>query len=109
MNTDKHIENLVEQTLQSLDGLQTARANPHLYTRIRARLEDERSTWSRIAAFLSKPVVAIALVLLVIALNVFTITSSRTESDENTDQLVAVAQDYNFQPSSILENGYSQP
>lgn len=109
MHRNKDIENQVEQALRSLDGLTTAHASPHLYTQIKGRLAEERSTWSQLAVFLSKPIVAIGLVLLVIALNVITITSSPSKTEENADLLVSLAQDYSFQPSNILENGYNQP
>lgn len=109
MNRKKEIQEQVEQTLRSLDGLERAGANPHLYTRIRAKLDQERTAWGWLANFLSKPMVAIGLVAVVILLNILTITSNNSSADELNDQLVTLAQDYSFQPSNILENGINQP
>lgn len=110
MNRKKDIQELVDATMQSLDGMQRAAANPHLYTRIRAALEDERSVWSSIAGFISRPAIAGSLVLLVIVLNILTITRQPgPRVEESNDQLVTLAQDYSFQSSNLLENGYNQP
>jgi hypothetical protein len=109
MNRKKNITEQVAKAMNSLDGIQPAAANPHLYTRIKARMEQEKSNWSWLASFLSRPVVAVALVATVILINLLTITSNRPDLDESNDQLVSLAQDYSFQPSNILENGFNQP
>ena len=50
----KRIQEEVEKTLESLDGIQRAVANPYLFTRIEARLEkEEKSFWSRTLTFIS--------------------------------------------------------
>ena len=65
-----HINNEVEKTLQSLDGLQRAQANPFLYTRIRAKLEQrENSSWEKVFSFVNRPVVALAILFTVILVN----------------------------------------
>lgn len=109
MNKKNQVQEQVAKAMSSLEGIQPATANPHLYTRIKARLEQEKSSWGWLAAFLSKPAVAIALVTTVILLNILTLTANRSVPEENNDQLVSLAQDYSFQPSNILENGFNQP
>ena len=109
MNRKNNITEQVAKAMNSLDGIQPAAANPHLYTRIKARMEQEKSNWSWLASFLSRPVVAVALVATVILINLLTITSNRPDLDESNDQLVSLAQDYSFQPSNILEHGFNQP
>ena len=39
MNDKKRIQEEVEKTLESLNGIQKAPANPYLFTRIKARVE----------------------------------------------------------------------
>lgn len=109
MNRKNNLTEQVAKAMSSLDGIQPAVANPHLYTRIKARMEQEKSNWGWLATFLSRPAVAVALVATVILINLLTITSNRPEQDESSDQLVSLAQDYSFQPSNILENGFNQP
>ena len=43
MNDKKRIQEEVEKTLESLDGIQRAAANPYLFTRIKARVEKEEN------------------------------------------------------------------
>ena len=109
MNKKNQVQEQVAKAMSSLEGIQPATANPHLYTRIKARLEQEKSSWGWLAAFLSKPAVAIALVATVILLNILTLTANRPVPEETNDQLVSLSQDYSFQPSNILENGFNQP
>lgn len=109
MTNKNHVQDQVAKAMSSLDGIQPATANPHLYTRIKAKLEQEKSSWGWLAAFLSRPIVAVALVATVILINILTITANRSVPEETTDQLVSLAQDYSFQPSNILENGFNQP
>lgn len=109
MSKKHDIQEQVARAMNSLEGLSPAAANPHLYTRIKAKLEQERSSWSWLAAFLSRPAVAVALVLFVILLNVLTITSKKPGSDDHNDQLVSIAQEYSFQSSNILEADFNQP
>ena len=70
MNEQKHIQEEVEKTLESLSGIQRAAANPYLFTRIEARLEKEEiSFWSRALTFISRPAVAVPAIVLTILIN----------------------------------------
>jgi hypothetical protein len=70
MTNRDHIKGEVEKTLQSLDGLERATANPFLYTRIRAKMmRQENSRWEKIYSFISRPVIAIAILIAVIMIN----------------------------------------
>lgn len=66
MEKKKEIENI----LNSLDGLQKASPGHFFYTRVQARLQKEEITlWGRVAAFLTKPRVAVATLFLICLLN----------------------------------------
>ena len=69
MTPGKNIQEEIEKTLQSLDGIQRAEANPFLYTRIKARMQDNSSGWERAFSFVSRPMIALAILALVMALN----------------------------------------
>lgn len=62
----KKIEQLVDETLNSLDGMQRAAANPFLYTRIEQKI---KGRYSMVYHRKLMPVLAVALVLF-ISLNV---------------------------------------
>lgn len=96
MNTNEHIQREVEKTMQSLDGINRAEANPFLFTRIKARMQ-KQNAWEKITSFISRPVIAIAALVLVMAINGWAVfsneenTSQANESIANTD----IADQYN--------------
>ena len=70
MTQKEKIQQEIEKTLQSLDGIQRAEANPFLFTRIQARMKKQRSSgWERTFSFISRPVVALAVLVIVMAVN----------------------------------------
>ena len=69
MTPKDKIQQEIEQTLQSLDGMKRAEANPFLFTRIKARMHKKPGGWEWTFSFVSRPVIAIAIVLLVMAVN----------------------------------------
>jgi len=70
MTSKEKIQQEIEQTLQSLDGLKRAEANPFLFTRIQARMNKKSSRWEeRAFSFLSRPAIAVAIVVVVMVVN----------------------------------------
>ncbi|MEO7263900.1 MAG: hypothetical protein ABIW38_03260 [Ferruginibacter sp.] len=69
----KQIEEKVEETLLSIEGMQRATPAPYLLTRINARKQEiatrENSIWFRLGIMLSRPVVAVSCLLLLLLLN----------------------------------------
>ena len=63
------IQQEIERTLESLDGIKRAEANPYLFTRIKARMNKRTGAWERTFSFVSKPLVALAVLALVMAMN----------------------------------------
>jgi hypothetical protein len=87
MNRRLTIEEQVEKTMNSLDGAERAKSNPFLYTRIQARLQNsDNSHWAAAARILSRPVFAIATVLLVILMNAAVFLQGNEPAQTNTKQ-----------------------
>ena len=87
MNQQENNER-VQKILGSLDGMQRAEAPPFLYTRIRARLQEQPLTsWDRLVQWMARPVVAVAIATGCILLNaaVFLTADTTTETTLNTD------------------------
>ncbi len=63
-------EKQVDETLNSLDGIQRAKANPFLFTRVQARLDQSSGVWGRIAGFISRPVFAFGVVAVLLSVNI---------------------------------------
>jgi hypothetical protein len=91
MKQQRDIEKRVEETLNSLDGIQRATPQPWLFSRVKAKLqqdqEEERTVWGTISSFLSKPAVAIAGLFLILFLNgVFLYNQQKDVSPVITEQ-----------------------
>ena len=106
MNNRKPIQEEVEKTLDSLDGIQRADANPYLFTRIKARLEnEEKSFWGRTLTFLSRPSVAVPAIVLTILINTvifFEFKSEKVQIPQDEEQ--AFASEYNLSDNTIYES-----
>lgn len=99
----KNIEQLADDTLNSIDGIQRATANPYLYTRIRERLQNRYQP----AAYQKKlmPVLAVALVLF-ISLNIASYfkvnTVKATSTSNNASGIENFANEYNLSEETGL-------
>jgi len=82
MTSKEKIQQEIEQTLQCLDGVKRAEANPFLFTRIKDRMAKKDSPWERTFSFISKPAIAMAIVLLVMTVNGWALLGSG--SNDNT-------------------------
>ena len=99
MTPKEKIQEEIEQTLQCLDGAKRAEANPFLFTRIQARMNKNSRRWEeRTFSFISRPVIAVAIVVLVMAVNGWALVDG-SGSNENiageTTNVSELANEYN--------------
>ncbi len=75
MSTEKNeeIEKRINETINSLEGLGKAKANPFFYTRLEARMQEELLPASGPVAFLSNLKLSVAVLTLFMVLNVVSI------------------------------------
>jgi hypothetical protein len=106
MKNKGHIQQEVEKTLNSLDGADRATPNPFLFTRVMVRLKkEEKNFWSGALAFLSRPTVAFATIVVAIFANAIIYYQSRSESSQSTgegEQLFA--NEYNLTANTIYDS-----
>jgi hypothetical protein len=106
MNDKRHIQEEVEKTLNSLDGIQRATSNPYLFARVRVRLErEEKSLWSQALTFISRPLVAVPAIVLTILINTaifFEFKSEKVHTPQDEEQ--AFASEYNLSDNTIYES-----
>jgi hypothetical protein len=100
------IEKLVNETIDSFDGLQKAEPKPFMFTRIMARMNRKDETiLEKIVSLVSRPVVAFATVILFLAINafvLFSISGSATPEEVQEPALVADS-DYGLSVSSMYD------
>ena len=89
------IQQEIEQTLKSLDGVKRAGANPFLFTRIKARMDKKPGAWEWITSFVARPAIAIAIVVLVMAINGWALLDSNTDEVITADNNSDLANEYN--------------
>lgn len=87
MNDDHNIHKLTEEALNSLDGINRAEPRPFLYTRLSARMQRPANIWERSARYLSRPVVAVACLLLVFLVNGIVLLNNKTKQPEQNELL----------------------
>ena len=93
----KKIDQLVEETIGSLDGAGRAEAKPYLLTRVLARIQAEEAVadniWTKAGAFLSRPSIALAGLLFIVLVNAAIIISNVNDDRNNTVQQLSAAKD----------------
>jgi hypothetical protein len=81
MKMKKDIQKLVDETLDSLDGIRPAGPKPFLYTRVIGRLQREQKTvWESMGSFLSRPLVVAAGLCVILIMNGFILFRSDSTS-----------------------------
>lgn len=113
MKQKHEIEQQVEETMRSLDQLKPAKANPFLYTRVQARLSaSPRTVWENIVSYVSKPVVAMAMLCMVIFTNAAVVywQSAPDNTVASADQpQLALTEEYHISVASIYEDETPEP
>ena len=105
MTQQEKIQQEIEETLKSLDGVKRAEANPYLFTRIKARLErEEKGFWSRSLTFLSRPSVAVPAIVLTILINTAIFFEFKSEKVQIPQDEETFAREYNLSDNTIYES-----
>ena len=91
--------------MQSLDGIEKAAPRPFFFTRLEARMQNEKSIWEIISSFAAKPAIVFASICLIVVINAAVILSSSTltgsSDQQNTEQ--ATADEYNSVSAPMYE------
>jgi hypothetical protein len=113
MKQKHEIEQQVDETLRSLDQVERAKANPFLFTRVQARLSASPKTiWETLTSYLSKPVIAMAMLCMVILTNAAVVYWQAGPDDMvavNDQQQLALTEEYHITVASIYEDETPEP
>ena len=96
MTAQEKMQQEIDRTLQSLEGAKRAEANPFLFTRIQARMK-KTNGWDRTFSFISRPAIAVAILLLVMAVNGWAFLGSGSTENLSADNnnVSELANEYN--------------
>ncbi|MBC7827129.1 MAG: hypothetical protein H7122_05250 [Chitinophagaceae bacterium] len=111
MKQSESTENRVEETLNSLDGLQKASPGPFFYTRVMARMEDEqKNLWETITSYITKPFVIAAVISFVLLLNVSVVFRESGVSADLADQPdISMVDEYTIASTSFYDYSNAEP
>ena len=93
-----NIEEEIQKTLDSVDGIKRVEGNPFLYTRLQERLNSNRESNVANKSFLS-PIWQFALVAFLLIANVYVLLQSDYSNTQNTTTIEDVATEYDLTSS----------
>ena len=96
------------QTLDSLEGIKRAEANPYLFNRIKARMQQQKSGWERTYSLISRPVIALAILIAVVAVNSLSVYNTEGENVSVDADITAVSSDLNNEYMASADSYESQ-
>ncbi len=112
MNRQEHINRLIGETLDSVEGIGRAQAKPFLLTRINARLNrTAESVWEQAVKIIARPAVALTGLCVIILINVMVVVfNGRSDAIVATDQLVqSPADEFSYTVATIYDIENTQP
>jgi len=109
MLDNRDIEQRIEDTLNSLDGMSRAEANPFIYTRIQARLKRARSGVERIVLFAGKPAFAFLVLVVVISTNLMVMLQGSDEPSAKQPSQFVVADEYHNNVQNVYDYENPEP
>lgn len=103
------LDKRIEETLDSLDGLTRAKANPFLFTRVEARLmQGGKTGWEQLTAYIARPAVALAMLCMVILSNAV-VMYWQAAREETPDQQLALTEEYSMTTTAFYEEETPEP
>jgi hypothetical protein len=110
MEERKMTSDRVEETLNSLDGLQKASPGPFFYTRVMARMETEQQNlWESVTAFLTRPYVIATVISFILLLNATAIFRSDISESLSGQTDLSLVDEYQIASTSFYDYTNSEP
>lgn len=94
-----------DEILNSFGGIHRAVPRPYFFTRVMARWDRKDSGWEKVAAFISRPVFAVAVIALFLFINFFILynSSSHATPVAQDESSLVVENDYGLSVSSLYD------
>ena len=108
---DDFLNKKVDEIMQSMDGIKRAAPRPFLFTRLEARMQNERNVWNKLTSFVARPVVAFACICFVLIINAMVILLSATSGNSLAPQgsELATADEYSQVSYNLYDFENSKP
>ncbi len=111
MNNQEHIDKMTSEALDSLDGAKRATAKPYLFTRLMARMgRQKENAWEYAGRLIARPVVVVAGLCVIIAVNIFAITSNNSNAaGTNIAEQSATQDEFSTSIASLYDTENTEP
>jgi hypothetical protein len=108
---DEFIHKKIDDVMQSMDGIDRASPRPFLFTRLEARMQNEKNIWGKLSSFVARPFVAFACICFVLIINTMVIFLSNNSGNTLTQQgnELTTADEYSQVSTTLYEFENSQP
>lgn len=106
MKQKHHIDKQVEDTMNSLDGLQKASPGPYFFTRVNARLhKHQKDAWEQTLSFLTRPAILAASVIAIIVVDIIALTNLKSTENNQVaiEQAQVFAEEYDYAIATIYD------
>ncbi len=101
----KDINKKIDDALHSIEGISKASPASFFFTRLEARMLQEKNAWYQLSSFFAKPVIAFACVCLIIILNLAvifkTVNTGETYTKQGSD--IASVDEYSQVTTGLYE------
>ena len=97
MSIDSNNDSRIDSVLNSLEGIQRAKAPDFMYTRLKGKMEQEFDQGGPLGRWLTRPVLALTIAAIILIANATTVVKmweQSTHSSTNTEQGQLVAAEY---------------
>ena len=97
MSIDSNNDSRIDAVLNSLEGMQRAKAPEFLYTRLQGRMEQEFDQGGPLGRWLTRPVLALTIAAIILIANATTVVKmweQNTHQNTNTESGQLVAAEY---------------
>jgi hypothetical protein len=114
MNNKEHIDKMVEEALNSVEGAGRAAPKPFLLTRINARLNATTETaWERAGRFIARPAIVIAGLCMVIGINALVVAynnnSTAADTTMATNQQAVASDEFSTNIAKLYDIENTEP
>jgi hypothetical protein len=108
---EKFMHEKIDEVMHSLDGIKRASPGPFFFTRLEARMQNERNIWVKLSSLVARPVVAFSCICLLIVINVMVIFLSGNTGRYSAQQgnELAAADEYSQLTSTLYEFENARP
>jgi hypothetical protein len=108
MSIDSNNDSRIDAVLNSLDGIQRAKAPGFMYTRLKGRMEQEFDQGGPLGRWLTRPVLALTIAAVILIINATTVLKmweQGTAASNNIESGQLVAADY---PAGVVYPVYNE-